>query len=185
MFQSTVMLSSSLAKMRFPFQFTEYVFPGLCQPQLLLFCATVTFGFLDSLLSGSGSTHRVTYWRLQGSPDLLGLCSPNLLKRRRYSSEREREMRGPFLISFLFSSFLLLFSSSLRIFLKASAVWSTCGEMVPLDRQPHLKRRYWRLQDRYVTHVVPLCAVWIHIVGSFLRYSQLLWHLNTQSGNEV
>lgn len=44
---------------------------------------------------------------------------------RRYSSVREREMRGPFLISFLFSSFLLLFSSSLRIFWKASAVWST------------------------------------------------------------
>lgn len=35
---------------------------------------------------------------------------------RRYSSVREREMRGPFRISFLFSSFLLLFSSSLRIF---------------------------------------------------------------------
>lgn len=50
------------------------------------------------------------------------LCSPQALEVQRYSSVREREMRGPFLISFLFSSFLLLFSSSLRIFWKASAV---------------------------------------------------------------
>lgn len=48
-----------------------------------------------------------------------------------YSSVREREMRGPFLISFLFSSFLLLFSSSLRIFWKASAVWSTWWDKDP------------------------------------------------------
>lgn len=52
------------------------------------------------------------------------LCAPGL---RRYSSVREREIRGPFLISFLFSSFLLLFSSSLRIFWNASAVCSTWG----------------------------------------------------------
>lgn len=42
-----------------------------------------------------------------------------------YNSVREREIRGPFRISFLFSSFLLLFSSSRRIFWKASAVCST------------------------------------------------------------
>lgn len=52
------------------------------------------------------------------------LLAPGL---RRYSSVREREIRGPFLISFLFSSFLLLFSSSLRIFWNASAVCSTWG----------------------------------------------------------
>lgn len=128
-----------------------------------------------------GSTHGVTCWRQEVSPDLLGLCSPSRLKRQRYSSEREREMRGPFLISFLFSSFLLLFSSSLRIFLNASAVWSTCSEMALFDRQPDLNWRYCRLQDGHVTHVVSLCAVWIHKVWSFLCYSELLWHLNTQS----
>lgn len=32
--------------MRFPFQFTEELFPGLCQPQLLVFCATLALGFL-------------------------------------------------------------------------------------------------------------------------------------------
>lgn len=165
--------------MRFPFQFTEYLFPGLCQPRLLLFCATLTFGFLDSLSSGSGSTRRVTERRLAASPDLLALRSPNLLKQRRYSSEREREMRGPFLISFLFSSFLLLFSSSLRIFLNASAVWSTCGGDGVVWQTARFK-----LQDRYATHVVSLCAVWIHKVWSFLCYSQLLRHLNTQSGEK-
>lgn len=53
-------------------------------------------------------------------PPLLG--SPPAPPVPRYSSVREREMRGPFRISFLFSSFLRLFSSSLRIFWKASAV---------------------------------------------------------------
>lgn len=60
-------------------------------------------------------------WTVRMLPPPL-LCSPPAPPVLRYSSVREREMRGPFLISFLFSSFLLLFSSSLRIFWKASAV---------------------------------------------------------------
>lgn len=56
----------------------------------------------------------------------LFLAQPTWLTRvLHYSSVREREMRGPFLISFLFSSFLLLFCSSRRSFWNASAVWST------------------------------------------------------------
>lgn len=118
MFQST----SSLSKMRFPFQFTKYVFFWPLSAS-----ASLVLRHCDTSLS-SGWPHQITYEQLYVSTDRLGLCSPIVLKWRRYSSEREREMRGPFLISFLFSSFLLLFSSSLRIFLKASAVWSTWDE---------------------------------------------------------
>lgn len=137
MLQSTVILSSCLSKIWFPFPFTKNLLFGLWASASLVLCHfdTWLFGFSVARLRLPTSAHLLT-GRLEVSPNLLALCSTNLPKWQHYSSEREREMRGPFLISFLFSSFLLLFSSSLRIFLKASAVWSTCGEMACLIDKP-------------------------------------------------
>lgn len=149
MFQST----SSLSKMRFPFYFTKYVFSSLCQPPLHLFCATLTLHCCQGHHMGS-PTNSCTW-----EPIFLVSAVRTPLERRRYSSEREREMRGPFLISFLFSSFLLLFSSSLRIFLKASAVWSTCDQMTFWWTTRFKLALTWRAGPTGYSHRLALCGM--------------------------
>lgn len=125
----------------------------------------------------------------QTCPLLLRVCSSLLFSalrvrrgQRRYSSLREREIRGPFLISFLFSSFLLLFSSSLRIFWKASAVWSIWS-----GRERFLIRALFGSLGAAgptcatLTHVISLCAVGVCEVRGFLCYPKLLWHLRSEA----
>lgn len=109
---------------------------GLCQKLTDLhftFFFVSLWGFLSRFQQSTWLFVLHRHWSRHVKPP-LGDCayapsSRSLFSTRadvqRYSSVREREMRGPFLISFLFSSFLLRFSSSLRIFWKASAVWST------------------------------------------------------------
>lgn len=161
---------------------------GLCPPAPPLFCFTLRFPHFQQ------STWLFGRWSQHVGPR-LGNCacapsswSPHTLRQQRYSSDREREMRGPFLISFLFSSFLLFFSSSLRIFLKASAVWSTWGGWGKFERHTFRVVMWEIMCDRlfsdnlartcvHLTHIISLGAIRVCKVWRLLCYSQLLWHL--------
>lgn len=55
-----------------------------------------------------------------------GLLNPGL--QQGYNSDWEREIRGPFRISFRFSSFFRRFSSSLRAFWKGSVLEMNWGK---------------------------------------------------------